>query len=130
MVSQFLVYYYRTGESGSPSPAISKSKSREGKQRSKETDVGGSSNLSEGQESPKDLSAIGQASSEVASMIDSVESTAQPDELILDEAAIELALTDITEAAAEKSSSIDGDDEVAEGDDWAEEEKKLREENR
>jgi hypothetical protein len=51
-------------------------------------------------------------------------------ELVLDEAAIDLALKDNSEAAAEKSGSIDGDDDVADGDDWAEEEKKLREENR
>jgi hypothetical protein len=59
-----------------------------------------------------------------------VESSAVPD-LILDEEAIDLALKDtLLEAAGGKSGSIDGDDEVADGDDWAEEEKKLREENR
>ena len=52
-------------------------------------------------------------------------------DLILDEEAIDLALKDtLLEAAGGKSGSIDGDDEVADGDDWAEEEKKLREENR
>jgi hypothetical protein len=52
-------------------------------------------------------------------------------DLVVDDAAIALALQkDTVDETSEKSSSADGDEEVVDGDDFAEEEKQLREENR
>ena len=61
----------------------------------------------------------------------SAEFAADGGEVLVDDAAIELALEkDIPDETGEKSSSADGDEGVVDGDDWAEEEKQLREENR
>ena len=120
-----------TGESGSPSPAISKSKSCDAPTQPAHSDLGRSSGIciSDDQVSSEPVKeCLDQVSAGAATIVASAESSV-PD-LILDEAAIELALKDTSESAVEKSGSIDGDDDVADGDDWAEEEKKLREENR
>ena len=54
--------------------------------------------------------------------------SADSSEIIVDNAVIQLELE--KDNVSEKASSVDEDDEGAGGDDWAEEEKKLREQNR